>query len=149
MNQDTTPPQSSVWVSAIRVIAGCVVGIVIALILLIAVELFSAVVHPLPADFDGSQEELCQHVERYPQWVLAVVVPLWGFIAYVGTWAAARIGNRPAAFIICFLLVTAVLFNVSMLPYPMWFKILSVLAIAIAVVMGGRIKNLHRGAGET
>ncbi len=32
----------------------------------VAVELFSAVVHPTPPDFDGNIPE---HVRRYPQWV--------------------------------------------------------------------------------
>ncbi|HEX2518177.1 MAG TPA: hypothetical protein VHK04_01370, partial [Castellaniella sp.] len=57
------------------------------------VELFSAVVHPLPEDFGGTTEELCRHVERYPPWVLALVVPAWAVTALVGTWTAKRMGN--------------------------------------------------------
>lgn len=51
-------------------------------------EGFSAVVHPLPEDFGGTMEEMCRHVEKYPQWVLAVVVPMWAVAALVGTWMA-------------------------------------------------------------
>ena len=59
----------------------------------IAVELFSAVVHPFPAGFGGTKEEVCQHVERYPQWVLGVIVPAWAISAFAGIWTARSIGN--------------------------------------------------------
>ncbi|MFG0334696.1 MAG: hypothetical protein ACF8TS_15170, partial [Maioricimonas sp. JB049] len=120
---------------ALRIVGGVVAGIIVALILLIAVEAFSAVVHPVPADFDGTMEQMCQHVARYPQWVLAVVVPMWGATAYVSTWAAHRIGGRAAAVFIAILLVAAVVFNVSMLPYVMWFKLVMVPVVAGAAAL--------------
>ncbi|QDU36985.1 hypothetical protein Mal4_12880 [Maioricimonas rarisocia] len=115
---------------ALRTVGGVVAGIVVALILLIAVEAFSAVVHPVPEDFDGTMEQMCQHVARYPQWVLAVVVPMWGAIAFISTWTAHRVGGRVAAIVIAVLLVAAVVFNVSMLPYVMWFKLVMVPVVA-------------------
>ena len=36
------------------------------LYLLAGVELFSAVVYPVPPDFGGTMEEMRKHVERYP-----------------------------------------------------------------------------------
>jgi hypothetical protein len=74
-------------------IAGVVVGLLVSFALVMGVELFSAVVHPFPADFGGTEEEVCRHVERYPAWVLAVAVPAWAVTALVGTWIAHRIGN--------------------------------------------------------
>ena len=71
--------------SALRNLAAVCLGMILAFLLLVGVELFSAVVHPLPADFGGTQEEMCRHVARYPQWVLAVVVPLWAVTAFAGT----------------------------------------------------------------
>ena len=61
-----------------------------AFLLLVGVELFSAVVHPVPPNFGGTKEEMCQHVARYPQWVLAVVVPLWALTAFLGAWTARK-----------------------------------------------------------
>ena len=49
-----------------RSIGAIVAGMLVAFVLVIAVELFSSVVHPLPADFDGSMEQMCEHVARYP-----------------------------------------------------------------------------------
>lgn len=119
-------------------VMGTVAGLAVALALVIAVELFSAVAHPLPADFDGTMEAMCAHVARYPAWVLAVVVPMWAVTALAATWTAARLGTRPAAITIALLLTAAVLWNVSMLPYPLWFKIVCPVAVVAAVVAGCR-----------
>src|SRR5438045_1803118 len=58
--------------AVLRTLAAVFAGLLVLFILVVAVELFSAVVHPLPEDFGGTTEEMCRHVERYPQWVLAV-----------------------------------------------------------------------------
>jgi hypothetical protein len=55
-----------------------VAGIVVVGILVVAVELLSGIVHPLPDDFDGSIEGVREHVALYPHWVLAVAVVAWG-----------------------------------------------------------------------
>lgn len=64
--------------SILMTIVGIVAGMILAFVLVIGVEGFSAIVHPLPADFKGTMDEMCQHVARYPHWVLGVVVLLWG-----------------------------------------------------------------------
>ncbi len=52
-----------------RMLLAVVAGMALALALVAAVELFSSVVHPIPADFNGNMGE---HVRRYPHWVLGV-----------------------------------------------------------------------------
>jgi hypothetical protein len=108
----------------------------VAFILVVAVELFGALVHPVPPDFSGTMEEMCQHVERYPNWVLALVVPAWAGTALAGTWIAGRLGSRGCAVVVGLLLLTALVLNISMLPYPIWFKVASVTASASAGVAG-------------
>jgi hypothetical protein len=123
---------------AFRILAAIIAGMLVALILLVAVELFSAVVHPVPPDFGGTMEEMCEHVARYPHWVLALVVPAWGVAAFVSTWTAERIGGRGSALLIGLLLLAAAVFNLSMLPYPIWFKIVNLLVIPTAIVLGSK-----------
>jgi hypothetical protein len=130
--------------SAIRYVAAVVVGLLLSLMLIVAVELFGGVVHPLPENFGGTSEEMCRHVERFPPWVLAVVVPAWAVAAFVGTWTAGRIGNFYSAATVGSLLLVALLFNVSGLPYPMWFKIANLVAVPIAVVAGRRLSAQRR-----
>ncbi len=125
-------------IKVLRVPGSVVVGFVVAFALVIAVELFSAVVHPFPADFSGTPEEMCRHVERYPAWVLAVAAAAWVGAAFVGTWVATRLGGRTAGIILGLFLIWAVGFNVSMLPYPLWFKVSTVVGIPVACLIGIR-----------
>jgi hypothetical protein len=125
----------------LRVLAGVVVGVVVAFALIVAVEGFSAVVHPLPEGFGETMEEMCRHVARYPQWVLAAVVPMWAVAALTATWAARRVGNGYSAGVVGLLLLSGLVFNLAKLPYPTWFKVVNMIVIPAAVVAGGRLSG--------
>ncbi|PQO47661.1 hypothetical protein [Blastopirellula marina] len=121
---------------ALRSIVAVLAGWAVAVILLIGVELFSALVHPFPEGFGNTHEEICAHVAIYPTWVLAVVVPMWGAIALVSSWTSGRIGGRWCAIATAVLLSAALLANVAMLPYPLWFKVAQPLVILVAAAAG-------------
>lgn len=121
---------------ALRIVLGIVAALATAFILLIAVEGFSTVVHPVPADFQGTQDEMCAHVARYPAWVLGAVVPMWGFIAFASVWIAGRIGNRWGGLFVGVLLFAGAASNLAMLPYPLWFEVVMPIALLIAVGLG-------------
>lgn len=114
-------------------IVGRMAAILAGILLVTGVEFFSAIVHPFPADFDGSPEAVCLHVTRYPSWVLAVVVFLWAGTAFGSTWVSGRIGKLFSGLITGLLLMAALIFNGSMLPYPLWFKIVILLTVTIAI----------------
>ena len=111
------------FIAFLRGVGAVVAAMVVAFLLVIAVELFSAVVHPVPADFDNSMDAMCAHVARYPHWVLAVVVLMWAGIALIATWIAGKLGYLAAALVTGLLLFVAATSNVAMLPYPAWFKV--------------------------
>jgi len=121
--------------TVVRTLLAVVAGMVLAFVLVVAVEFFSAVVHPFPAGFDGNIPE---HVRRYPGWILGVVVLMWGATAAAATWVAARIGGRLAGALVTLLLASALAFNLSMLPYVMWFKIAMPAAFFVACLLGVR-----------
>lgn len=54
------PSQTSI----LRVPLGVVAGLAVTFAAVVGVEAFSAVVHPLPPDFDGSMQSMCDHVAR-------------------------------------------------------------------------------------
>ncbi|MFO0892381.1 MAG: hypothetical protein U0790_24980 [Isosphaeraceae bacterium] len=126
---------------SIRTVVAALTGLFLAFVGIIAVEGFSALVHPLPPDFGETMEEMCRHVERYPQWVLAAVVPMWAGAAMLGTWIAQRIGNVFSAGFVGLLLLSALVLNLSMLPYPIWFKAANLVAIPAAIVAGMRLSS--------
>ena len=130
--------------SAVRTLLAVVAGMALAFALVVAVELFSSVVHPLPADFDGNIPE---HVRRYPGWILGVVVPMWGATAAAATWVASRIGGRLAGALVTLLLASALAFNLRMLPYAMWFKIAMPATLLVACLTGIRT-GTRRRAGK-
>lgn len=132
---------------ALRFLGAIVAGIAVAMILALAVEFFCALAHPFPEDFDGSIEATCLHVEQCPAWVLALVVPGWAGVALAGMWTAGRIGGRASAAVVGLILLAAVLLNISMLPYPLWFETASVLAIAAAGAGGYRLSGRRAAAG--
>src|SRR5262245_13950695 len=132
---------------ALRTLAGTLVGMLVAFVLIVAVELFSNVVHPYPEGFGGTTEEVCQHVERYPHWVLAVAVAAWAVTAFAGAWTAKRLGNLYSFAIVGLLLLALLVFNISHLPYPMWFMIANLIAIPAAIVAGGRLSTRNKTAG--
>jgi hypothetical protein len=130
--------------TAFRAIGATVAGLLLAFILVVAVEMFGAIVHPVPPDFGGTTEEMCAHIERFPHWVLAVVVPAWAGTALVGTWIAGRLGNRLCALVVGLLLLAALVSNIAMLPYATWFKAASVIAVASAVAAGVYLSGRRR-----
>jgi hypothetical protein len=132
--------------SVLRSIAAVLAGLLVLFTLVMAVELFSAVVYPFPEGFEGTKEEICRHVERYPQWVLAVVVPAWVLAAFASTWTARRIGNLASSAIVGLLLLAGLICNISMLPYPIWFKIANLLLIPIAILAGTKVTPAHHSA---
>lgn len=132
--------------AVLRSFAAVLVGLLVLFVLVVAVELFSAVVHPLPEGFGGTSEEMCRHVERYPHWVLAVVVGLWAAATLASVWTAGRIGNLYSSAIVGLLLLAALGFNVSMLPYPAWFKMATLLVIPVAVLAGSRLATRRQAA---
>ena len=134
--------------TALRGLAAIIAGMIVAFIFVVAVEGFSAVVYPVPPDFRGTMEEMCLHVARYPNWVLALVVPAWAGTAFASTWISGRMGNRLCGLFIGLLLLAALIFNLSMLSYPIWFKILNLLAIPAAIVLGDRL-SIRRTTPDT
>jgi hypothetical protein len=130
----------------LRTLAATLLALFIAFVLIVAVEVFGAVVHPLPKDFGGTMEEMCRHVERFPQWVLAVVVPMWAVAALVSTWIAQRIGNVYSFGIVGLLLLSALVFNLSKLPYPIWFKVVNLIVIPAAILAGSRFSGRRKTA---
>ena len=91
-------------------------------------------------------EIMCAHVAAYPHWVLAAVVPMWGATAFAGAWVAGSIGRWIASAIVAVLVLAALAFNVSMLPYTPWFKIVVPMAVIANRSLGAWVACKGQGA---
>jgi hypothetical protein len=132
--------------NVLRIVLAVVAGMALAFVLVVAVELFSSVVHPFPPGLDpNAPGSIPAHVQRYPGWVLAVAGLMWGATAAAAVWVASRIGGRLAGAVVTLLLAAALAFNLSMLPYVMWFKIAMPATFFVACLIGIRGGASARG----
>ena len=137
------PPlrEDGVILKVLRSMGAVVAGLAVVLVGLLAVEGFSAQVHPFPAGVDPRDLAVCKaHVARYPAWVLAVVIGAWGLTGAAGAWVATRLGsgrNMSHGLVVGAALTVAVVFNMVLLPYPRWFW-LNLLVLPVATLLGTR-----------
>lgn len=134
--------------SGISFVLAVITGLAAAFVLIVAVEGFSSLVHPFPPEFKGTSDEVCRHVENYPAWILAVVVPMWAGTAFVGSWIAQRIGGVYASAMIAVALLAGLILNISMLPYPTWFEAACLIAIPAASFVAAKKQGLHNPAAQ-
>ncbi|MEM7081912.1 MAG: hypothetical protein AAF465_04205 [Pseudomonadota bacterium] len=127
----------------IKSVLAVLVGIAIAAGLFMAVEALSAVLHPWPDDFSGSFEEVARQVESYPAWVLVLLGGVcYGAIMLICTFVAARLGpdRHPGhGYAVAIVLFGLVVFNLTMLPYPTWFWVLSMIVLPLTALVGTRL----------
>ncbi len=120
---------------SIRTVLGFIAGTILAFVLVIAVEAWSSVVHPLPKDFVHTFENMCAHVANYPTWILALAGLMWGGIAFLAVFVAMKSGTWVSGWLVGVLLLALGLMNIGMLPYPIWFKILTPILIAASLLL--------------
>lgn len=135
--------------SILRSVGSVIASLVVAMVLIIAVEGASAIVHPFPPDVDTSDPEVVKaHVARYPAWVLALAGVAWGFTTFVSVWVATRLGagRHPAHGIgVGLVLLLAVVTNMLMLPYPIWFELLNLVTFPLGIYWGVKLARAGRG----
>ena len=122
--------------TAIRTFVAVIAALTLALILLAGVELFVEAVYPLPQGAAATYDEICKHVAAYPTWILVVVIPMWSGIVFGCTFLAKRIGNQTACIVVAAILGVALMANVIMLPYELWFKVVALSTVPEAGFLG-------------
>jgi hypothetical protein len=121
---------------ALRQVLAVIAALASAFLLVIAVEIFSSAVYPIPQGPAATMAEICEHVARYPHWILAVVVALYSATAFLSTWIATRIGNRWTGIAIGLILGALLVCNIAMLPYTLWFKVVMLACFPVACYIG-------------
>lgn len=118
-------------------------SLIVALFLLALIEYVGAILHPFPDDFGGTREEVMEQVANYPPLILGILGGLgWGGTMLVATWLATRLSaNRRQAYGIGvgLLLLAAALFNMSMLPYPIWYWVLELVVLPLGIFFGSKL----------
>ena len=128
--------------SILQSVGAVFLGLVIAFAMVIGIEGFGAVYHPFPPDVDPTDFAVCAaHVARFPDWILAVSSLGWTLTVVAASWTATRLGTgrHPAhgLGIGGFLLGLAV-FNMVILPYPIWFKVVTFITLSLGAYLGAK-----------
>ena len=126
-------------------VAGAIAGIVVAFVLIMAVEKVGHLVYPPPADLDFSDPEAVRpYIATLP--FLALLFPMiaWVLGAFVGTVVACKIGTaNPLLFaaIVGGLVLAGTISNLILIPHPVWFSIVSLVAIAASAWFAVRVAS--------
>jgi len=140
-HQDQSP-REIVILAILRSSGAVVAGLVLAMVLIVAVEAVTNTLHPFPAGVELTHEVICNHVAKFPSWVLAVGTVLWASTVFVSSWLATRLGARRHSahgILIGILLFAAAAFNMSMLPYPIWFEVVTLASFVLATFLGCKL----------
>ncbi len=124
----------------IKSVLAVILSIAVAVGLFMMVEGIGSVLHPWPEDFAGTFEEIARHVETTPAWVLALLGGLgYGAIMFICTYIATRVGcdkNPWHGYGVGLFLFAMVVFNMTKLPYPIWFWVLMFVVLPPAAYFG-------------
>src|SRR5687768_2710402 len=125
-----------------RIIGGILVGVVIAVALVFAIEWVVGLIVPAPADFNmRDPEQVRARVASLPMWVILLVLVGWLVGTGLGSWAAVRIARTTKLWpglMVGAIVLLSTLYNVMTIPHPIWFVGISLVAIPIASWMGAR-----------
>jgi hypothetical protein len=126
-----------------RKIFAVVLGVIVAVVLIIAIEALSHVVYPLPDSVDANDmEALRAYVMAAPIGALLFVMGAWIAATLIGGLLACLIAREtPLVYsaIIGGLVLLGTVINLISLPHPLWFSSTSILAIIATIFITGRL----------
>lgn len=128
-----------------RVLAGLVVGLCVAVAVVAAGEAFGHWLYPVPSDVDPSDPRALKTlVEALPAQAMVAVLLAWATGSFLGAVVAVAIAKRPwVSLVIGLAVLAAAAATMTLIPHPPWFMIASLPAtlfpawIASKVVRSG------------
>jgi len=126
-----------------RKISAVVLGVVVAVVLIIAIEALGHSAYPVPQGLDISNSEAIQaYVMGLPIGALLFVMGAWLVATLAGGLLACFIARETPlvyAAIVGGLVLLGTVINLMSVPHPPWFSITSVLAIIAMIFLTGRL----------
>lgn len=136
----------------IRDAAAAVAGLVVAFLLVYAVQFLGHSLYPPPAGLDQTNLEAMQdYVSTLP--IPALLFPMFAYFigTFCGTLLAGTIGTaRPVifAFIVGLLILAGTIANLIWIPHPLWFSIAAVLGIIGSAWLAMTIAGVKRPVSD-
>jgi hypothetical protein len=126
-----------------RKISAVVLGVVVAVVLIIAIEALGHSAYPVPEGLDITNSEAMQeYVMGLPIGALLFVMGAWLVATPAGGLLACFIARETPlvyAAIVGGLVLLGTIINLMSIPHPRWFAVTSVLAIIAMIFVTGRL----------
>lgn len=129
----------------LRNIGAALAGVVIAFVLVMLVEKLGHFIYPPPAHLDYKDVEAVEtYIATLP--FLALLFPMFAWVVgtFTGTLVASKLGTaNPLAFAIIVggLMLAATIANLIFIPHPLWFSIVSLIAIAASAWFAAKVAS--------
>lgn len=119
-----------------------VTGLALGVLVILLIELVGQSIFPLPMGMDTNDPQALRDATAAASPLAWLFVALaWGAGAFVGAWITARItgeGGGAVGVVTVVLLVTSV-YNMAVLPNPLWFWVLGVAALLLGAWWGSKV----------
>jgi hypothetical protein len=135
-----------------RKIFAVVLGVVVAVVVIIAIEALGHAVYPVPEGLDITNTEAMQaYVAGLPIGALLFVMGAWLVATLAGGLLACFIAREtPLVYsaIVGGLVLLGTIINLISIPHPSWFSITSLLAIIAMIFVTGRLGSSFVNSSE-
>lgn len=132
--------------------AAALAGIVTAFVLIMLIEKLGHIIYPPPPDLDFSDPQAMRpYIATLP--FLALLFPMiaWVVGTFAGTFLACKIGTaNPLLFaaIVGGLVLAGTIANLIVIEHPLWFSIVSLLAVAASAWIAAKVAAPADGAAQ-
>ena len=128
-----------------RNIGAALAGVAIAFVLVMLIEKIGHLIYPPPADLDYTDPEAIKpYIATLPFIALLFPMIAWVVGTFAGTIVASKIGTANSllfAGVVGGLVLAATITNLIMIPHPMWFSIVSLIAIAASAWFAAKVAS--------
>lgn len=126
-----------------RIVAGIVVGAVIAVLCVAGIEMVGHLAFPPPPGTDLTDPaQVARIMENVPWAALAFVAAAWFIGALAGSWVANLIAKRAlAGWIVVALVLAAGIYTMTTIPHPAW---MWAMGIALPLIAGWLAQRLAK-----
>jgi hypothetical protein len=135
-----------------RSILAVVLGMVLAFVGVLTIEMAGHLVYPPPAGLDlTNPDSLREAMGKMPTGAFLMLLFGWVVGSFAGAWLAARLAPRSRmlhGFIPGGLIIAASIANMVMIPHPAWFQAVSLVALLSATYAGASLGNQAKGSGS-
>lgn len=127
----------------LRSVGAVIAGLILAALVVAAVEAVASKIYPLPAGVDPhSRDALKVSMAHAPVGALVMVLIAWAAATISGAWLAAKLAGRAQpthGLIVGVILLIAGIANMLMLPHPLWMWVAGILMFLVGGYVGGKL----------